>query len=242
MMHIHILAFRKTCVIHLFSPAFGLIRLPCPSVRPVDNSLTERDRGLTVKPTEISCTSVFTFQTVCDRQLIKLYKKLKSRTKTVPGVTGFAPFMLKHTIRSPNVTSSLINIINSSLITAVFPACLKTSIVTPIPKMTNPKLPIDYRPVSTQPFLSLLFEKLAHEQVTNYVEENNLFYKGQFGFRSGRSCEKAMLALIDLAYKEINSGNICLLVSLDLAKAFDVIIRDFLLEKLRWYGIDTKWY
>jgi hypothetical protein len=30
----------------LFSPAFGLIRLPCPSVRLVDNSRTERVRGL----------------------------------------------------------------------------------------------------------------------------------------------------------------------------------------------------
>jgi hypothetical protein len=31
-------------------------------------------------------------------------------------------------------------------------------------------------------------------------------------------------------------------VSLDLAKAFDVIIREYLLTKLKWYGIDTKWY
>jgi hypothetical protein len=27
-----------------------------------------------------------------------------------------------------------------------------------------------------------------------------------------------------------------------LAKAFDVIIQEFLLQKLKWYGIDTKWF
>jgi hypothetical protein len=31
----------------VFSPAFGLIRLPCPSVRLVDNSRTERVSGFT---------------------------------------------------------------------------------------------------------------------------------------------------------------------------------------------------
>jgi hypothetical protein len=87
-----------------------------------------------------------------------------------------------------------------------------------------------------------LIEKCVHKQINSYFEQNNLFNKGQFGFRSGRSCEKAMLALIDCAYKEINKGNICLIVSLDLAKAFDVIIREFLLKKLERYGVDTKWY
>jgi hypothetical protein len=35
---------------------------------------------------------------------------------------------------------------------------------------------------------------------------------------------------------------VCLFVSLDLAKAFDVIIQEFLLQKLKWYGIDTRWF
>jgi hypothetical protein len=42
--------------------------------------------------------------------------------------------------------------------------------------------------------------------------------------------------------KEINNGNLCLVVSLDLAKAFDVIMRELLLQKLKRHGIDTKWY
>jgi hypothetical protein len=194
------------------------------------------------KPVEIKTTTNFILTPISEGMLIKLYKKLNNRDKTIADITGLAPFMLKRTIRAPNVTAALLNLINSSLSSGDFPTSLKTSVVTPIPKITNPTRPIDYRPVSTQPFLSLLIEKFVHYQISNYMEDNNLFYKGQFGFRTGHSCERAMLALLDCAYKEINLGNICLLVSLDLAKAFDVIIREFLLEKLRWYGIDTKWY
>jgi retron-type reverse transcriptase len=126
-----------------------------------------------------------------------------------------------------------LKLVNASLVNGLFPDNLKTNIITPIPKVSNPTTCSDYRPVSCQPYISLLIEKCAHMQIYSYFEQNNLFYQGQFGFRSGRSCEKAMLALIDCAYKEINKGNICLIVSLDLAKAFDVIIREFLLNKLK---------
>jgi retron-type reverse transcriptase len=195
-----------------------------------------------VKPQSIVVNSHFEFRSISESDLIVAYKKLKNRLKTVPDITGLSPFMLERTIRAPIVTSTLLNLVNASLVNGSFPENLKKSISTPIPKVSNPKSCSDYRPVSSQPHISLLIEKCAHMQINNYFEQNNLFYKGQFGFRSGRSCEKAMLALIDCAYKEINKGNICMIVSLDLAKACDVIIREFLLSKLKWYGVDSKWY
>jgi hypothetical protein len=42
-----------------------------------------------------------------------------------------------------------------------------------------------------------------------------------------------MLELTEFLYVQINKGNICVLVSLDLAKALDAIVREFLFE--------TKW-
>lgn len=69
-----------------------------------------------------------------------------------------------------------------------------------------------------------------------------MFYKGQFGFRTKHSCESAMLAVTESIYENINKGQICILVALDLSRAFDLIVRDFLFEKLKWYGIDPKWF
>jgi retron-type reverse transcriptase len=198
--------------------------------------------SLPVKPCLINVSSHFEFRAISESELIVAYKKLKNRMKTAPDITGLSPFMLERTIRAPVVTSALLKLVNASLVNGLFPENLKTSIITPIPKVSNPLTCSDYRPVSSQPYISLLIEKCGHMQINSYFEQNNLFYRGQFWFRSGRSCEGAMLALIDCAYKEINKGNICMIVSLDLAKAFDVIIREFLLNKLKWYGVDTKWY
>jgi len=99
-----------------------------------------------------------------------------------------------------------------------------------------------FRPISVQPFLALLTEKCVRKQLTEYINEQNILYPGQFGFRRSHSCDIAMTALLEFIYREIDKGNVCILVSLDLAKAFDTIIREFLLEKLTWYGIDPKWF
>jgi hypothetical protein len=188
----------------------------------------------------INCS--FSLKCITENELIIAYKKLRNRGKTSTDVTGLSPFMLQKTIRAPMVTATLLNIINGSFTNGEFPNCLKMSSVTPIPKVPSPKTPADFRPISSQPFLSLLLEKCAYNQIYRYFEENNLFHRGQFGFRKNQSCEKAMMALIECAYKEINAGNICVIVSLDLAKAFDTIVREFLISKLEWYGVNPDWF
>jgi len=35
---------------------------------------------------------------------------------------------------------------------------------------------------------------------------------------------------------------VSILASLDLAKAFDTIVGEFLLKKLKWYGINPEWF
>src|SRR5882757_9702152 len=47
---------------------------------------------------------------------------------------------------------------------------------------------------------------------------------------------------MEFIYKQIDSNNVCILVSLDLSKAFDTIVREILCEKLRWVGIDPEFF
>lgn len=195
-----------------------------------------------IKPHQINLSSKFNFQIIDTPNFKKLYNKLKNRSKKSPDFTGFCPQMLNLTIGCPNVFSALKKLVNFSFQKSEFPTQLKTSIITPVPKTKEAKDPVHFRPVAVQPFLSLLIEKCAHDQVMTYLNDNNILYPGQFGFRTGHSCETAIAALTEHIYKYIDKGNICILLALDLSKAFDVMVREFLLEKLRWYGFETEWF
>jgi hypothetical protein len=51
----------------------------------------------------------------------------------------------------------------------------------PVPKISCPTSPTHFRPISMQPYLGLLIEKCAELQLVDFMEYNNVFYKGQIG-------------------------------------------------------------
>jgi hypothetical protein len=95
------------------------------------------------------------------------------------------------------VSDALLSIVNRCFEESQFPSILKTSSITPTPKIKYPSEMTHFRPISTQPFLGLLIEKCAKKQLMNYLIKNDILYRGQFGFRPSHSCETAMLALTE---------------------------------------------
>jgi hypothetical protein len=192
-----------------------------------------------LKPSEssFSFSCKFSFAQISKSDLFSIYNDMKNKQRSSSDVTGLAPIMLARTIHCPSVSDFLLFIVSRSLLSNEFSECLKTSSIKPIPKIKNPTDMTHFRPISTQAFLGLLIERAAKKQLMNYLISNDILYRGQFGFRPSHSCDTAMVALTEFLCTEINNGNICILVSLDLAKAFDVIVREFSYEKLKWYGI-----
>ena len=133
-------------------------------------------------------------------------------------------------------------IINMSISQGTFPNQLKLARVIPLFKGEDEQLVQNYRPISVLPFFSKIIEKVVASYVSDFFDDNNLFYKYQFGFRKGHSASHAIIILVERVSKALDMGKYVVGVFLDLKKAFDTVDHGILLEKLYLYGIRGNIY
>ena len=119
----------------------------------------------------------------------------------------------------------------------VFPSALKHAIVVPIHKTGDKSNLKNYRPISLLPCLSKLFEKCIKNRLINFLEKNNLLHENQFGFRRNLCTNDAIMSVTSKLIQELDAGNKCLGIFLDLQKAFDTVSHNVLLDKLDKMGI-----
>ena len=82
---------------------------------------------------------------------------------------------LQHIKESQMVTIPYITlIINTSIVTKVFPKPWKHSIIIPIHKSGDIEEPINFRPINLLPILSKILEKVISTQLTECLQNNNL--------------------------------------------------------------------
>ena len=119
---------------------------------------------------------------------------------------------------------------------------MKLARVIPLFKGEDEQLVQNYRPISVLPFFSKIIEKVVASYVSDFFDDNNLFYKYQFGFRKGHSTSHAIITLVERVSKALDTGKYVVGVFLDLKKAFDTVDHGILLEKLYLYGIRGNIY
>ena len=84
-------------------------------------------------------------------------------------------------------------LINKSISQGTFPDELKIAKVLPIYKNEDEQLIQNYRPISVLPFFSKVFEKIVSIYMIDFLEDNNLFYDNQFGFRKFHGTNHAII-------------------------------------------------
>ena len=73
-----------------------------------------------------------------------------------------------------------------------FPVILKTGIVSPVYTKGNEQLFDNYRPISTLPIFSKLYEKIIYRRIYSYLITKNILYDKQFGFLKNHSTSHAI--------------------------------------------------
>jgi len=151
-------------------------------------------------------------------------------------------------IASPNlslVAKPLAEIINCSFTTGIVPQAIKIAKVVPILKKGEKDNVTNYRPISVLPYFSKFYEKLMYNRLYGFVKNSNIIYQSQHGFQPGHSPYMALLNMQDKISKAIENNEYSVGVFFDLAKAFDTVDHDILLNKLENYGIrgtQLKWF
>ena len=173
----------------------------------------------------------FHFSPVSRAKIASLLKTSKSNKAT--GSDNIPKTSSKEELSVP-----LCILANQSFDTGLFPTSEKIAKVTPIYKASGERSDFDnYRPISVLNVLSKVLEKIVYQQLLEYLEENNLFYQNQYGFRRNKCTQDAVLHLHDHIRDNMNVKNCTDALYIDLSKAFDTVSHSCLLTKLSYYGI-----
>ena len=142
----------------------------------------------------------------------------------------------------PIIAFYIMVIINTSIVTHVFPHQWKHPHILPFHKNGDKDEVSNYRPISLLPILSKILEKVIAIQLMSYLETNKLLSNHQHGFRSNLSTETALMKVTDKLYENIDKKKVSLLLLLDLSKAFDSVSHRILIDKCKKLNVDPRWF
>ena len=117
----------------------------------------------------------------------------------------------------------LANLINTTFQHGTFPGSLKGAPkVVPIHKKDDPLNKENYRPVSVPPVFSKAYERVMHNQLSDYLMI--FLIHSWHHFAKGFGCQSTLLRLLEDWRKALDNHKFAAAVLMDLSKAFDGLL------------------
>ena len=121
--------------------------------------------------------------------------------------------------------------------TGVFPSVLKTAKVVPVFKKDSKLDYSNYRPISLLSNIEKILEKLMYKRLYTFLDNKNIIYDLQFGFRQQYSTSHALINITENMRKALDDGNIGCGIFVDLQKAFDTVDHQITMKLLEFQVI-----
>ena len=143
------------------------------------------------------------------------------------------------------IASPLVELVNKSFQSGIFPDIFKIAKIIPIFKNESPVLSNNYRPISLLSNISKIIEKLMHKRLYSFLEQQNCFHNAQFGFRFSLSTNNALMSITESIQSQLDQNKFCTGKFVHLKKVFDTMDHEILPKKLSHYGITgiaNEWF
>ena len=167
----------------------------------------------------------------------EVFKMLTKVKKTAAGVDKLPYWLFRECADS--LTPVVTHVFNVILSSGTPPSAWKRAIVTPIPKVSQPKDYQDLRPISVTSILSRLFERLIVSKFLLPALPKPLF-NDQFAFRPTGSTTAALAYVLHHITRMLEDNSYVRVLFIDYSRAFDTINHELLIRKLMTFDVPSN--
>ena len=155
----------------------------------------------------------------------QVFNILDSLHHTAEGLDGLPAWFLR--VGAPIFSKVVAHLFNSSISQSHVASQWKTAIINPIPKISNPTIVSDFRPISVVPILSRTLEKIiVRSHLYPVLQDTSCRHQfdDQYAFRPTGSTTAAIISILQSITSLLAGENPhVILISLDFSKAFDTV-------------------
>jgi hypothetical protein len=162
----------------------------------------------------------------------------RAKNNKAPGLDSITNELLKN--GGDSLVKCLTDLFNRFLYIEKTPNEWNKGIIIPIYKKGNKNDLDNYRGITLTSCVSKIFNRLVCNQITNFLENNNVLTEVQGGFRKDHRCDDHIFNLKSIIATRSAENKSTYLAFLDFRKAFDTVWREGLLSVAWNIGIRGK--